>query len=96
MREGWRKEVLTSGRFQPLCRLVKLVFGYHEGKELLSRWMKEQNKGLYLNVNDFYFIFESNGINLKQVAEEVKKLLKMKLKLFYWSLEQTKWSPIWA
>ena len=68
-----RKQVKTQAKIQPFCKFANIdCIGYINGKEVLPMCLKQKNKFFYIHNIQFCVIFKSEGVSLKQAAEEVK------------------------
>ena len=75
--EKRRTNILTKGRSQPFCRDNNINLGYYDGDRVFPRSVTNRNNSLFLNNNQFCFIWKSEGVSFNQDIQELKDNFKM-------------------
>ena len=81
--EQRRSNVMTSARFQPLCRKYNINIGCFDGTRINPRNITQRNIAFRILNNHFSLIWKSDGISFNQAIEELKDNFKIIAKVIF-------------
>ena len=65
---------MTFARNQPTCKKNNINIGCFNGKKITSRKVNQRNTSLFIQINHFCLIWESQKISFKQAIKDELKL----------------------
>ena len=68
---------MTKARIQPFCKARNIDLGYFDGIRVFLRSVTDRDNALFVFINHFCFLWESDGVSFNQAIKELKGNFKI-------------------